>query len=63
MTCLLHGSLLLPNTVGRIERVIAVVSCGQFRAVHLKFKLSAYIQETAGDRRGCIQRTLNGKNG
>jgi len=48
------------NTVGKTERAI-VASRRQFCAVCLKFKLSVYIQETIGDRRGCIQRALNKK--
>jgi len=40
---------LYPNIVGTTEKAIAGVSCGQFGAVRLTFKLSTYIQETVGD--------------
>jgi len=39
-----------PKIVSTKERAIAGVSYGQFGAVRLKFKLSAYIQETVGGR-------------
>ena len=31
------------------ERAITGVTCGQFGTVHLKFKLSMYVQETVVD--------------
>ena len=45
-----------------LSTVTAGLSYERFIAIHCKFKLPTYIQETVGDRWKGLQRDLNEKN-